>query len=235
VLSYGFDDGADYRIHGLERDGLVTRFKVTRPAGLSVLSVTLNLPGVHNVLNATAAIAVASDEGVDDDAIVRGLRDFSGVNRRFSRLGALQFSGGSAELVDDYGHHPTEVRATLDAVRQAWPERRVVMIYQPHRFSRTRDLYEDFVAVLSRCDVLILLDVYPAGEDPIPGADSRSLTRSIRQRGQVEPIFVETPEEVPQVLADVLRDGDVVVAQGAGNIGRLAQTLAGLASLEARS
>ena len=235
VLSYGFDEGADYRIHDLERDGLVTRFKVSRPSGLPTLSVTLNLPGVHNVLNATAAIAVASDEGVDDDAIERGLRDFSGVNRRFSRLGELKFGNGSAELVDDYGHHPTEVRATLDAARQAWPERRVVMIYQPHRFSRTRDLYEDFVAVLSRCDVLILLDVYPAGEDPIPGADSRSLTRSIRQRGQVEPIFVESPDEVPTVLADVLRDGDVVIAQGAGNIGRLAQTLADLESLGARS
>ena len=125
------------------------------------------------------SIAVASDEGVDDDAIERGLRDFSGVNRRFSRLGELKFGNGSAELVDDYGHHPTEVRATLDAARQAWPERRVVMIYQPHRFSRTRDLYEDFVAVLSRCDVLILLDVYPAGDAGIAGLSGRSRCRCV--------------------------------------------------------
>lgn len=235
VLSYGFDKGADYRIHNLERDGLMTRFDVARPGGQSTLSVTLNLPGTHNVLNAAAAVAVASDEGVDDKAIVSGLREFSGVNRRFSSLGTLTFPGGSAELVDDYGHHPTEVRATLDSAWQAWPDRRVVMIYQPHRFSRTRDLYEDFVSVLSRCDVLLLLDVYPAGEDPIPGADSRSLTRSIRQRGQVEPIFVGSPGEVPALLADVLRDGDIVVAQGAGDIGRLAQTLAGLGTLGASS
>jgi len=214
---------------------LVTPFVGARPAGHPSLSVAPNLPGLYNVLNAAAAIAVASNEGVDDDAIVEGLGEFSGVNRRFTRLGSLAFAGGSAELVDDYGHHPTEVRATLDSARQAWPDRRVVMIYQPHRFSRTRDLYEDFVAVLSRCDVLLLLDVYPAGEEPISGADSRSLTRSIRQRGQIEPIFVESPEEVPAILADVLRDGDVVIAQGAGDIGRLAQNLAGLDALEADS
>lgn len=232
VLTYGFNADADYRIDNMLKQGLSTSFTVHRPGLQTSLEVTLNMPGTHNVLNAAAAIAVASDEGLDDAAIIRGLANFAGVGRRFSRLGELSFRGGKAQLVDDYGHHPTEVRATLESARQAWPERRVVMIYQPHRYSRTRDLYEDFVAVLSRCDVLVLLEVYPAGEAPIPGADSRSLSRSIRQRGLIEPIFVETPDEVPGVLAGVLRDGDIVVAQGAGNIGRLAQDLKAIEMLE---
>ncbi|TXS96329.1 UDP-N-acetylmuramate--L-alanine ligase [Parahaliea maris] len=225
TLTYGFDEAADYRIADMDKQGLATDFTVHRPGGQPPLRVRLNMPGTHNVLNATAAIAVASDEGLSDDAIARGLENFAGVGRRFTQLGELQFAGGSALLVDDYGHHPTEVKATLESARQAWPDRRVVMIYQPHRFSRTRDLYEDFVAVLSRCDALLLLDVYPAGEKPIPGADSRSLTRSIRQRGQVEPVFVESVDAVAAVLADMLQDGDVVIAQGAGNIGKLAQDL----------
>ena len=230
-LTYGFDEAADYRIMNVHKQGLTTEFTVSRPGDLPPLSIQLNMPGEHNVLNATAAIAVACDEGVDDAAIQRGLAGFAGVGRRFSVLGELAVAGGSALLVDDYGHHPTEVRATLESARQAWPDRRVVMVYQPHRYSRTRDLYEDFVAVLSRCDALLLLDVYPAGEEPIPGADSRSLTRSIRQRGQVEPVFVESIDEVANVLCGILRDGDVVITQGAGNIARLAQDLQTLGSL----
>tara|TARA_R110000772_G_scaffold267428_1_gene391533 strand:- start:89254 stop:90690 length:1437 start_codon:yes stop_codon:yes gene_type:complete len=230
-LTYGFDEAADYRIMDVRKQGLTTEFTVSRPGDLPPLSIQLNMPGEHNVLNATAAIAVACDEGVDDAAIQRGLAGFAGVGRRFSVLGELAVAGGSALLVDDYGHHPTEVRATLESARQAWPDRRVVMVYQPHRYSRTRDLYEDFVAVLSRCDALLLLDVYPAGEEPIPGADSRSLTRSIRQRGQVEPVFVESIDEVANVLCGILRDGDVVITQGAGNIARLAQDLQTLGSL----
>jgi UDP-N-acetylmuramate--alanine ligase len=230
-LTYGFDEAADYRIMDVHKQGLTTEFTVSRPGDLPPLSIQLNMPGEHNVLNATAAIAVACDEGVDDAAIQRGLAGFAGVGRRFSVLGELAVAGGSALLVDDYGHHPTEVRATLESARQAWPDRRVVMVYQPHRYSRTRDLYEDFVAVLSRCDALLLLDVYPAGEEPIPGADSRSLTRSIRQRGQVEPVFVESIDEVANVLCGILRDGDVVITQGAGNIARLAQDLQTLGSL----
>ncbi|MBM70319.1 MAG: UDP-N-acetylmuramate--L-alanine ligase [Haliea sp.] len=230
-LTYGFDEAADYRIMDVRKQGLTTEFTVSRPGELPPLSIQLNMPGEHNVLNATAAIAVACDEGVDDAAIQRGLAGFAGVGRRFSVLGELAVAGGSALLVDDYGHHPTEVRATLESARQAWPDRRVVMVYQPHRYSRTRDLYEDFVAVLSRCDALLLLDVYPAGEEPIPGADSRSLTRSIRQRGQVEPVFVESIDEVANVLCGILRDGDVVITQGAGNIARLAQDLQTLGSL----
>ncbi len=150
------------------------------------------------------------------------------MGRRFTRMGDLQLPGGTALLVDDYGHHPTEVSATLDSARQAWHERRVVMIYQPHRYTRTRDLYEDFVSVLSRCDVLILLEVYSAGEEAIPGADSRSLARSIRQRGQLEPIFVENIEDVAQILCSVVEEGDVVVTQGAGNIGALSKELAAM-------
>jgi len=230
-LTYGFDEAADYRIMNVHKQGLTTEFTVSRPGDLSPLSIQLNMPGEHNVLNATAAIAVACDEGVDDAAIQRGLAGFAGVGRRFSVMGELRVAGGNALLVDDYGHHPTEVRATLESARQAWPDRRVVMVYQPHRYSRTRDLYEDFVAVLSRCDALLLLDVYPAGEEPIPGADSRSLTRSIRQRGQVEPVFVESIDEVANVLCGILRDGDVVITQGAGNIARLAQDLQALGSL----
>jgi UDP-N-acetylmuramate--alanine ligase len=183
------------------------------------------MPGRHNVLNATAAVAVACDEGLADGAMQAGLSAFDGVGRRFTGLGDILFPAGAALLVDDYGHHPTEISATLESARQAWPERRVVMVYQPHRYTRTRDLYEDFVAVLSRCDVLVLLDVYPAGEDPIPAADSRSLTRSIRQRGQLEPIFAERIEDVPRLLCDVVEAGDVVITQGAGNVAALAQTL----------
>ncbi len=226
VISYGFSPEADYRIENMEGVGLATRFVLHRPAGRAPLPVLLNMPGRHNVLNAAAAVAVACDEGLSDEAILASMAGFAGVGRRFTQLGEIALADGSALLVDDYGHHPTEVRATLESARQAWPERRVVMIYQPHRFSRTRDLYEDFVAVLSSCDVLLLLEVYAAGEEPIAGADGRSLSRSIRQRGQLEPIFIEHIGEVPTVLADILSDGDVVITQGAGNVGRLAQTLA---------
>jgi UDP-N-acetylmuramate--alanine ligase len=225
VVTYGFSEHADYRIDELYRSGLTTQFLVHRPNGLASLRIDLNMPGSHNVLNATAAVAVASDEGLDDEAIQLGLEKFSGVGRRFQKLGEIKMAGGSALLLDDYGHHPTEVSATLESLSQVWADRRVVMIYQPHRFTRTRDLYEDFVTVLSRCDVLVLLDVYSAGEDAIPGADSRSLARSIRQRGLVDPIFVETIDEVPALLKDILRDGDVVVTQGAGNVSQLAQDL----------
>ena len=227
VITYGFADDADFRIGEMERKGLTTGFTVHRPSG-DPLPITLNMPGLHNVLNAAATVAVACDEGLDDSAIQAGLAGFTGVGRRFTRMGELRLPAGSALLVDDYGHHPTEVRATLDSARQAWPERRVVMIYQPHRYTRTRDLYEDFVSVLSRCDVLVLLEVYSAGEEMIPGADSRSLARSIRQRGQLEPIFAESIDDVPQILSSVIEAGDVVVTQGAGNIGALSKDLAAM-------
>ncbi|MFT4520959.1 MAG: UDP-N-acetylmuramate--alanine ligase [Halioglobus sp.] len=232
VITYGFAEDADYRISDMTPAGLKTGFLVHRPGGAEPLLIELNMPGTHNVLNATAAVAVAGDEGLADEPIQTGLAAFAGVGRRFTQLGERVFPGGKAILVDDYGHHPTEVRATLESVHQAWPGRRTVMVYQPHRYTRTRDLYEDFVAVLSSCDVLVLLEVYSAGEDPIPGADSRSLTRSIRQRGQVEPLFAETIEEVPALLCTLVEEGDVVVTQGAGTVSQLAQELSTMDFLE---
>ena len=226
LVTYGFNDNADYRISDMRMDRMQSSFTVHRPDGHPALEITLNIPGRHNVLNATAAVAVATDEKVDDAAIVAGLGRFAGVGRRFEVYGEYPVGGGSAMLVDDYGHHPTEVAATVAAVRQGWPERRLLMLYQPHRYSRTRDLYEDFVDVLSTVDELLLLEVYSAGEELVSGADSKSLCRSIRQRGAVEPIYVAGIEQAPEVLRDVARAGDIILTQGAGDVGVLARTLA---------
>ena len=226
VITYGFSDDADYRAINIRQQGMKTTFEVVRRGDdEEAISVVLGLPGRHNVLNALATFATAADEGVPDAVIAEGLSQFGGVGRRFQVLGEFTTEARSVMLVDDYGHHPTEVEATIKAVRDGWVDKRLVMIFQPHRFSRTRDLYEDFVDVLSKVDVLIMMDVYPAGEEPIPGADSRALCRSIRQRGQVEPIFAARPEDVESVLADVLLDGDLLLAQGAGDIGALAVRL----------
>ncbi len=225
MLGYGFAANADYQITDLEPQGLKTRFVVRRPDARDDLPIVLNMPGRHNVLNATAAVAVATDQGIDDAVIRDTLEQFSGVGRRFTVYPAINVGGKSVCLVDDYGHHPTEVSATLASARQAFPERRLVMVYQPHRFTRTRDLYDDFVGVLSDADSLLLLEVYSAGEEPIAGADSRSLARSIRQRGQVDPVYVAEVSEVPTLLAEQLRDGDVLITQGAGDIARLAVEL----------
>lgn len=225
VLTYGFSERADFRISGLHQRERFTEFRVERPDGLAPLSVSLNIPGRHNALNATAAIVVATDEGIADEHICGALNRFEGVGRRFDIQGMFPVRGGEVMLLDDYGHHPSEVRATIDALRTGWPGARLVMIYQPHRFSRTRDLYDDFVKVLSEVDVLLMLDVYAAGEAGIPGADSRSLCSSIRQRGKVDPIYVENDSEVQHVLNDVLRDGDIVITQGAGSVGALARKL----------
>lgn len=225
LVTYGFSEQADYRVIEMTKKALTTEFTVQRPAPAAPITVELNMPGTHNVLNATAALAVACDEGVSDAAIQAGLVGFQGVGRRFQVLGDLELATGQALLVDDYGHHPTELRATLEAARQAWSERRLVMIFQPHRYSRTRDLFEDFVKVLSSCDVLLLLDVYAAGEEPVAGADGRALARSVRQRGLVDPIFVDTIDAVPEVLSRVIHPGDVVLTQGAGNVSTLAQLL----------
>ena len=226
VITYGFSDDADYRAINVRQQGMKTTFEVVRRGDDETVKVTLNLPGHHNVLNALATFATASDEGVPDLVIAEGLGQFTGVGRRFQVLGEFTTQERSVMLVDDYGHHPTEVDVTIKAVRDGWADKRLVMIFQPHRFSRTRDLYEDFVDVLSKVDVLIIMDVYAAGEEPIPGADSRALCRSIRQRGQVEPIFAARPEDVESILADVLLDGDLLLAQGAGDIGALALRLA---------
>ena len=226
VVTYGFSEMADYRAVDISQQGTTVRFRVLRPGRLPPLSIFLNLPGKHNVLNATAAIAVACEEGVEDEAIQSGLAEFLGVGRRFQVYGEISIgSGEPIMLVDDYGHHPREVAATIAAVRDGWPERRLVMIYQPHRYSRTRDLFEDFVEVLSTVDQLVLLEVYSAGENPVPGADSRTLSRSIRNRGMVDPIFVESVDAVTAMIGDVLRPGDIVITQGAGNVGALAAQL----------
>ncbi|SMF02509.1 UDP-N-acetylmuramate--L-alanine ligase [Alteromonadaceae bacterium Bs31] len=227
TISYGFSDGADFRAFDLRQDGGRQRFKVQRPNRSEALELFLNMPGRHNVLNATAAVAIATDEGISDEAIQNGLSKFLGVGRRFQVYGEFPVAGcGTAMLVDDYGHHPREVAATIKAIREGWPDKRLVMIYQPHRYTRTRDLYEDFVEVLSSVDQLILLEVYSAGEDPIPGADGRHLSRSIRNRNLVDPIFVEGVEGVPAVVKDIVQAGDVVITQGAGNVGALAGELA---------
>ncbi len=226
VITYGFSEDADYRATDVSTDGFSTRFRAIRPDGYADLDVRLRMPGHHNVLNAMAAIAVATDEGVGDEDILRALAEFSGVGRRFQVYGDYPVAEGQVTLVDDYGHHPREVEAVIQGVRDAWPDRRLVMIYQPHRFSRTSDLYDDFVRVLSTVDVLLMLDVYPAGEQPIPGADSRSLCRSMRQRGQLDPVFVEDTDRVEDLLGNLLKPGDLLITQGAGDIGALSARLA---------
>jgi len=224
TMTYGFSEDADVRAVDVRQEGMLTYFTVLRQ-GREPLAVSVNMPGVHNVLNALATIAVAGDEGIEDEDIVRGLAGFEGVGRRFQVYGELPVEGGSVMLVDDYGHHPREVAAVIKAVRGGWPERRLVMIYQPHRYTRTRDLYEDFVQVLSDASVLLLMEVYPAGEEPIPGADSRQLCHSIRQRGQLDPIYIERGADVAPLVKPLLRAGDILLCQGAGDIGGLAPQL----------
>jgi UDP-N-acetylmuramate--alanine ligase len=177
------------------------------------------------VLNSLAAVAVATELGIADAAIQKALANFQGIERRLQQLGDIQWPGGSALLVDDYGHHPTEVAATLDAVRQGWPGRRLVLAFQPHRYTRTRDLLDDFGRVLGDCDVLLVTEVYGAGEAPIAGADGRAICRAVRSRGVMEPVFVEHVEDLAESLRSVLHDGDVVLTMGAGNIGAVAQEL----------
>ncbi|MFN4291154.1 MAG: UDP-N-acetylmuramate--L-alanine ligase [Permianibacter sp.] len=225
IVTYGFDPDADVRATDVVQGDGRSRFNVHR-RGHAPLAVTLNLPGRHNVLNALAAIAIGTEEGVSDEAIVRALAQFKGVGRRFQSHGEFDTANGKIWLVDDYGHHPREVGAVVKAIRANWPQRRLVMIYQPHRYTRTRDLYEDFAQVLSEPDALLLMDVYSAGEAPIAGADGRSLCRSIRARGKLDPIFIENKTELPDVLANVLRDGDLLLTQGAGDIGGIAKQLA---------
>ena len=227
VLTYGTNEEADFRLTNLHQQEGRIEFTVERPGALEPLQLNLGLPGLHYALNATAAVAVATDEGIEDEAIRRGLSDFQGVGRRFESHGDISLDGGSFLLIDDYGHHPTEVEANVVAVRASWPERRLVLVYQPHRYSRTRELYEDFVRVLSTVDVLVLLEVYPAGEDPLPGADGRSLSGSIRQRGQLDPIFIPEMENLIDVLKDMVEPDDLVLMQGAGSVGKLTEKVVG--------
>ena len=224
-LTYGFSEDADFRIENISQHGGETRFEVYHRETSNRLPITLNMPGRHNALNATAALAVAVDEGLELAAIKQGLENFSGVGRRFDVQGVFPLGDGEIMLVDDYGHHPTEVAATILALREGWPGKRLVMLFQPHRYSRTSDLYDDFVDVLCEVDVLLLLEVYAAGEKKIAGADSRSLGRSIRLRGKVDPIFVQDEADVLGILEGIVADGDIVVTQGAGSVGALAKQL----------
>ena len=226
ILTYGFNEDNDIRAVDVDQNGMQTDFTVQRK-GRDPLRVTVNQPGLHNVLNALAAIGVATDEGVSDAAICRALAGFSGVGRRFQVQGEYPLENGTVKLVDDYGHHPKEVEATIKAARQSHPDRRLVLLFQPHRYSRTRDCFDDFVDVLSQVDQLLLLEVYPAGEKPIVGADSRSLARSIRLRGDVEPILIDPVEgNLANVIQKVLQPNDLLLTQGAGNVGAISLELA---------
>lgn len=226
LLTYGFSEKADIQALDYYQTGLQNHFVVRRKPFQDEFSVTLNLGGRHNVLNALAAIAVAGEVGVSPAAMQRAFTQFQGVGRRLQVYGDYQTKNGNVLLVDDYGHHPREVEATLQALREAWPERRLVMAYQPHRYSRTRDLFEDFARVLATVDVLLLLDIYSAGESPLPGVDSRNLCRNIRLQGRVDPIFVGGIENLPDILQRTLQAGDILLTQGAGDIGGMASRLA---------
>ena len=226
VLTYGFNEDNDIRAVDVEQIGMQSHFSVLRK-GREPLRLTINLPGLHNILNALAAIGIATDEGVSDAAIARALESFSGVGRRFQVQGEFELGEGTVKLVDDYGHHPKEVEATIKAARASHPDRRLVMMFQPHRFSRTRDCFDDFVDVLSQVDQLLLLEVYSAGEKPIVGADSRALARSIRLRGEVEPILIDPVEgNLPNAIQKVLQANDLLLTQGAGNVGAISVELA---------
>ena len=225
TVTYGLADDAQLRATDVANAAGRMRF-VARTAHMPDLPVELNLPGVHNVRNALAAIAIGREVGVADTAIAKALADFRGVGRRFQRYGDVAQDGGRYTLIDDYGHHPVEMAATIEAVRGSFPGRRLVLAFQPHRYTRTRDLFEDFVKVLSTVDALVLADVYPAGEAPIVAADGRALVRAVRVTGLVEPVFVEALADMPAAIRAIVRDGDVVVTMGAGSIGQVPALLA---------
>jgi len=232
VMTYGLSEDARIRARNVRAENGRMHFTVQRINGVTTeFDVTLNLPGNHYVLNALAAIAIASELNVPDAAIIKALREFKGVGRRFERYGEVAAkSGGTFTLIDDYGHHPVEMQAVIAAARGAFPNRRLVMAFQPHRYTRTRDCFEDFVKVLSGADVVMLTEVYSAGEAPIVAADTRSLIRAIRVAGKVEPMFVETTDELPQAILDVAQDADVVIVMGAGSIGQVAAKTRDLAN-----
>ncbi len=225
IITYGFSEDADIRATNLKQEGCKTFFSVSKKDNKNWLEITLNMPGEHNVLNALAAIAVANEIGVDAESIQQALLKFEGIGRRFQINGEYQVGDAKVMHIDDYGHHPREVEATIQAIRSGWPDRRLVVAFQPHRYTRTRDLFEDFTAVLTNVDALVLLEVFSAGEAVIAGADGRSLARAIRARGQVEPVFVENIEGLSLTLKGVLKDGDILLTLGAGSIGVAANKL----------
>jgi len=230
VVGYGFSEGADLRAENLRREGLRTHFDVVRRADGLRFPVTVNLPGLHNVLNSLAAIAVALEIGITHESIQRALGNFQGIDRRLTHVADVKLPdarGDAVTIVDDYGHHPTEIAATLDAIRQGYAGRRVVLAFQPHRYTRTRDLLDDFANVLSASDSLLVTEVYAAGEAPIAAADGRAICRAIRTRGKVEPVFVEKVETLHEALRAVLKPGDVLVTMGAGSISAVSHALPG--------
>ncbi len=232
TISYGFSSKAHYRAENWQQQGLLSTFTVIRPQGYAPLEIKFKWPGRHNVLNALAAIAVATELGVDDESIVKGLFNFEGVGRRFQMLGERQFKHAKALIVDDYGHHPQEIRATLDTFRAVWPDKRLIHVFQPHRYSRTQSLFSDFVNVLSSADELVLLDIYGAGEEPIEGLSSEQLANKIKeQNAAVEHIKEQNLEEH---LNKIVREGDVILMQGAGSISQIANNLFKLAQKEGK-
>ncbi len=229
MMTYGFSEHAELRALNVRAAGAKMLFSTVQQRDGRTLDIELNLPGMHNVLNALSAIAIAREVGVSDENIAKALASFTGVGRRFQRYGDVKIAGGGAyTLVDDYGHHPAEMAATIAAVRGAFPERRVLLAFQPHRFTRTRDLFEDFVRVLSTVDELVLADVYAAGESAIVAADGRALMRAIRVTGKIEPTFVDTADEIAAAVEARVRDGDVVITMGAGSVGGVAPRLANI-------
>jgi UDP-N-acetylmuramate--alanine ligase len=232
ILRYGIDSEADVCASNIHYQGSKTTFDVLLPDAEEKVVVTLNMPGRHNVLNALAAICVAYELGVSVQHMQTALAKFEGIGRRMHMYGEAKISQGEVTIVDDYAHHPTEVAATLNATKKAWPDKRLVAIFQPHRYTRTRDLFEDFSQVLADCDVLILTEIYAAGEEPIAGADGRALCAAIRARGKVNPVFIEDVEKLGDDLRSILQDGDLVLTMGAGSIGRVVSQLK--ESLEAK-
>ena len=239
TVTYGIESGADIRAENIQFAGNLTTFDVVRADQEALLQIKLHLPGMHNVRNALAAIAVAGELQIGDQALMKALETFAGIDRRFQHYGDIQTENGRIMLVDDYGHQPTEIAATVDAARGGWPGRRIVLVFQPHRYTRTRDLLDDFANVLSTVDVLILLEVYAAGEDAIAGADGRGIARAVRSRGGVEPVFVEALDELAPVLTGLVREGDLLLTMGAGDIGvwaaRLPELLASKPRLTVQS
>ena len=231
ITTYGLSEDAQVRAMDIQHNNGQMRFvaQIGVNGSARKLDITLNLPGLHNIQNALAAIAVANELNVSDAAIVKALAEFKGVERRFQQYGDIRRPGkGSFTLVDDYGHHPAEMDATIKAARGAFPNRRLVLAFQPHRYTRTRDLFEDFVKVLSQADMLLLAEVYPAGEDPVVAADSKSLARSVRVQGKVEPIYIENVDDLSSAILDIAEDGDIVLVMGAGSVARVAPAIANM-------
>ena len=228
VISYGIHKDSDIRATNIVFNKSTSEFDVIKKSSEDILHIKLHLPGLHNVRNALAAIAVADELQVSNEVIIKSLREFEGIDRRFQLIGNIETESGTVMLVDDYGHHPTEIEATLAAAKSGWPGKRIVLIFQPHRYSRTQDLMDDFVNILSEADILILLDVYAAGEEPIPGADGRAIAKAIRARESIEPIFVESFDNLEKILLDLMKDGDLILTMGAGDISNYALGLPNL-------